>query len=250
MQRIVVSAGQYDRTLKENMPAIIRDLIGTLEETLRSKENRQRILEALHEFLKRLASRGLGDLQREYGFSLSRSFWHLFNRLRILLVQEKFAELLAKQISRRGTDSISKLLHSWSGMTLNDLFMEGYRIVIDWIDDAEKRDESKKQLAGLILDAGGAGGAEGGEGSQQGDSLSSPITAATAGLIEGMVPSLVEGFNIYQMVVDRIRGLDAEEVEALLLGIIAEHLKYINILGAVLGAIIGTVQLVLSLLSR
>ena len=50
------------------------------------------------------------------------------------------------------------------------------------------------------------------------------------------------------MVVEKINGLDVAQVEALLLMVIRRHLKWINIFGGILGAVIGFSQLILRLL--
>ena len=48
------------------------------------------------------------------------------------------------------------------------------------------------------------------------------------------------------MVVDRINRLDVARVEQLLMIVIQRHLKWINVFGAMLGALIGLSQSVLS----
>ena len=50
-----------------------------------------------------------------------------------------------------------------------------------------------------------------------------------------------------QLVVDKVNGLNVAEVEKLLLMVIARHLKWINLFGALLGAIIGFTQMILRL---
>lgn len=57
------------------------------------------------------------------------------------------------------------------------------------------------------------------------------------------VPPLVDSLDISRMVEDKINNLDILEVEGLLLGIMQEQFKYINLFGALLGGIIGTVNL-------
>jgi uncharacterized membrane protein YheB (UPF0754 family) len=61
------------------------------------------------------------------------------------------------------------------------------------------------------------------------------------------VPALIEGFDLRQLVVDKVNGLDVTQVEKLLLGVIARQLKWINVFGGILGALIGLVQLLLRL---
>ena len=58
-------------------------------------------------------------------------------------------------------------------------------------------------------------------------------------VLETQVPLLIERFNIKRMVYNRIMGLDLLEVEQLIKGFISDQLRYINLLGAVLGALVG-----------
>ena len=50
-QRFLVAAGQYDRTLKDNMPGIVDELISGVEESLHDNSNRTRIIELLKDGL-------------------------------------------------------------------------------------------------------------------------------------------------------------------------------------------------------
>lgn len=64
----------------------------------------------------------------------------------------------------------------------------------------------------------------------------------------GRIDSLVSALNIRQVVVERVDSLEVERVEALLLGIIKRHLRWINLFGALIGALIGGVQVGLRVL--
>ncbi|MFW5684390.1 MAG: DUF445 family protein, partial [Spirochaetota bacterium] len=68
-------------------------------------------------------------------------------------------------------------------------------------------------------------------------------------LVERRVPEVIAGLDVYTMVVDKINALDVESVEQLLLMVIARHLKWINLFGALLGSIIGGTQVVIGLLT-
>jgi uncharacterized membrane protein YheB (UPF0754 family) len=59
------------------------------------------------------------------------------------------------------------------------------------------------------------------------------------------VPPLVDSLDVRRMVEDKVNSLDILKVEGLLLGIMQEQFKYINLFGALLGALIGLVNLLL-----
>ncbi len=253
VQRIMLSAGQYDRTLEENMPEIIRDLLRTLEKTLRSAENRDKILSAVHELMTSLQSQGLGDLQERYSIDLSRNFYRIFDGIQALLIREnasgRLADYIADRTGEEGGPSIDEVLQSYAGLTFRDILERGYELLQHWKRDESRRDRFRQEISEIIAGARRPPLKEIRVEDAGEDQLLVSLSSALTMLMEGAVPSLVERFDIYQMVVDRINALDIEEVEQLLLGIIARHLKYINIFGAVLGAMIGGAQLLLSFLN-
>ena len=59
------------------------------------------------------------------------------------------------------------------------------------------------------------------------------------------LPALVQVLNIKELVSDKVDSLDLLQLERLLLGIMEEQFKYINLFGALLGFLIGLVNLLL-----
>ncbi len=58
-------------------------------------------------------------------------------------------------------------------------------------------------------------------------------------MLENEVPGLVQSLNIRKIVTERINSLDILRLEGLLLSIMEEQFKYINLFGALLGFLIG-----------
>lgn len=77
--------------------------------------------------------------------------------------------------------------------------------------------------------------------------LRNELEAAICQLVEEMLkkeaPRLVETLNVKQMVEEKVNGLDILQVEGLLMGIMKEQFKYINLFGALLGFLIGFINL-------
>ncbi|HBI14551.1 MAG TPA: hypothetical protein DDY20_03400 [Desulfobulbaceae bacterium] len=63
------------------------------------------------------------------------------------------------------------------------------------------------------------------------------------------VPSIVESLNIRQIVTSKVDSLDLLRLERLLLSIMEEQFKYINLFGALLGFLLGLINLLLLRLS-
>ena len=73
------------------------------------------------------------------------------------------------------------------------------------------------------------------------------LEGAICQLVEEMLkkeaPRLVETLNVKKMVEEKVNGLDILQVEGLLMGIMKEQFKYINLFGALLGFLIGFINL-------
>jgi uncharacterized membrane protein YheB (UPF0754 family) len=62
-------------------------------------------------------------------------------------------------------------------------------------------------------------------------------------VLQKEVPPLIETLNISRMVEDKVNQLDILQVEGLLMGVMKEQFKYINLFGAILGFLIGLLNL-------
>jgi uncharacterized membrane protein YheB (UPF0754 family) len=62
-------------------------------------------------------------------------------------------------------------------------------------------------------------------------------------LVEKEAPRLVETLQVQRMVEEKVNSLDLLQVEGLLMGIMKEQFKYINLFGALLGFLIGLLNL-------
>jgi uncharacterized membrane protein YheB (UPF0754 family) len=62
-------------------------------------------------------------------------------------------------------------------------------------------------------------------------------------VLQKEVPPLIETLNVARMVEEKVNQLDILQVEDLLMGIMKEQFKYINLFGAILGFLIGLINL-------
>ncbi|WP_136796721.1 MULTISPECIES: DUF445 family protein [Desulfosediminicola] len=70
------------------------------------------------------------------------------------------------------------------------------------------------------------------------------IQKMASSMLEKEVPGLVDSLDIRQIVADKLNSLDLLRLERLLLSIMEEQFKYINLFGALLGFILGCLNLV------
>jgi len=73
--------------------------------------------------------------------------------------------------------------------------------------------------------------------------LESGLCQLVEELLKKEAPRLVETLNVRRMVEEKVNRLDLLQVEGLLMGIMQEQFKYINLFGALLGFLIGMVNL-------
>ncbi len=66
-----------------------------------------------------------------------------------------------------------------------------------------------------------------------------------SGLLVREVPALVDGLHIRSIIARKVNSLDLLRLEELLMGIMREQFKYINLFGALLGFVIGLANLLL-----
>jgi hypothetical protein len=69
-------------------------------------------------------------------------------------------------------------------------------------------------------------------------------------LADRQAESVLKTINIRVMVTERIDSLDMPQVERIVLDVMADQLKWINLFGAILGAMIGGAEILLSALTR
>lgn len=75
--------------------------------------------------------------------------------------------------------------------------------------------------------------------------INSTLLLMTNRVLLREVPGVVESLNIKRLVTDKVNGLDLLQLERLLLSIMEEQFKYINLFGALLGFFLGLINLVL-----
>ncbi len=255
VQRFLVSAAQYDRSLNEKMPVIVTDIVESIREAGGSTRNRSRIISAARHQIGELSHHGVADLAGRFRLDLPAAAESATNMIMDFLVrpdvQDRIAGAAWSFVERRGDATVEQLLHDGLSLTRAEVDRMLLDAVGRWSDApgsgvqvrqavgsfVERQLSASVPLENLVnLEAGRKA------------ALDRFLSGKAAELIQERVPSLLQGLDIHGMVVQKIDGLDVESVEKLLLMVIAKHLKWINLFGAVLGALIGGLQVALNLL--
>lgn len=232
-QRFFVSAGQYDRTLADNMGALVDDGLSQLRIFLETPNRRREIILAV-----------VGALERFLEVpSQDSAAPDLSDRLTALA--DKAWDLFQPMFSRWAGEAVHRPLEEWakvlSGADTTQFRDNLSRFLLNFLDSSRNSDRDGAAGSWWDLSPG-----------EILPLLEEDYRKVSAYLSENIlawgteaVPGLLKSFNVQKVVEDRINTLDILEVENLLLLVIRKHLSYINWIGALLGALIGGVQVFL-----
>lgn len=255
-QRFLISAGQFDRQLELRMPEIVDDLISTVEEAGKEEENRQRVLDAVRDALGRLSNQGIEEFADMMGVSLSEkaheTFASVFEVVTRPRVREQLVELVVGAVDRRSDDPVGEVLAEVLSLDEDRIAEWAVQAVRRWAGSPHSMASLSAQILTLAnrffdrLEQAPASEVLGIRPEQK-RRVDEFVSERLLTLIRQKIPVLVRSLDVYTLVVNKIDGLDMENVERLLLMVIAKHLKWINLFGGLLGALIGGTQVLLGL---
>ena len=253
-QRFFLSAAQYDRTLQEQMPEIVDDLIAHLASAARGEKGRARFVTAVKDGAERFLAYNLADaaatlaLQpQDLAAALSRALGGLLAAegtgaaLTGLLagfledlVDEPLRDVAEKRVGVDVDTVIRSLASAVKGLAAKAPGVAPAAAVDAFL--AERGENSLSELLGI--DAEGK------------DKFDRFVADRVLALIDERISAALSTLDVRTLVADRIDSLDMESVESIVLDILANQLRWINVFGAILGAVIGLSQAALSLFLR
>ena len=253
LQKFLVTAGQFDRRLEQKMPEIIDDTLRSLREYALRDETLERLkalpAEALERWSRRPAAEGLSGISPAGAAEL-------VERALAGLDNEEFRRRLARGVERWAERQQARTLGEVAQRVLGLGEQELTELASVRALEYLSRPEASQALAAEVVAFSRRFLEE-----HRGESLRGLLrideaTQHRAGaylsrqllrILDERIPALIEGFDIRELVVAKVNNLDVAQVEQLLLMVIARQLKWINVFGAILGAIIGLTQLLLRL---
>lgn len=220
-QRFFISAAQYDTTLEERMGDIIEDLITQIDNLLRKPENR----ESLVLYIKHMLS-DFGQRQETlyrfsgmvYGFVAPLIHKNMGDLIQSLTDMDKESQRAA--LIRRITTWIINLKAETIQDSIAQYFTAHKNIRIGDLISLHETEKTR---------------------------IDSRITQTLINLANSKISDALKTINIRSIVSERIDSLDMEEVERIVLDVMASQFKWINVFGAILGALIGVGQVFLSM---
>jgi len=247
VQRLFVSLAGYETRISQSMPETIEDLIKTIELLLDDPEVPERLAEAAcaaivsrrakTEPAGTAASKQRENIASAIGQSLKESSDEL--KLRAERVYDDIADLSFEELAggRMNAEDISGFVLSAFVRTIESEREISSTTIGTLFVDVLKESAKGKTIAEFF-------------GIQERDiaQLSHTLANALLQLIETRMPLLVEAMDIQGMVAERIDSLDMKEVERIVLQVVSRELAWITWLGGILGAMIGFIQSLITLL--
>jgi hypothetical protein len=256
VQRIIVGAAQFDRRLDERMPGIVGEIVAALERLAREPANQDRLLAAAAAAVRDWRDGLRGDPGHVAAFAGKAS--GLLGSITAGLGdpgrRRRLAELLAARI-RKADVTIGGLASRTFGLRESDAVELVSDRVLGWLSREGTAGRLSRGIAGMAhrfveenaeVPVGRLLGVD----APLKDRLDSFLTARLVGLVDEKLPGILRGVDVEDLVTSKVDALDVRNVERLLMQVLAQHLKWINVFGAILGAVIGFAQVLLGLLRR
>jgi hypothetical protein len=264
LQRLFVTAANYERNITETMPDTIRELTDSIIGLLRQPDTRTGLVTALQEQLAEIpVSPGPGTFDGFFpreslkaalksaleGLEAEKERFAGEVRARYSLIAEKnleeilpgFARLLSDAIMRLASIEPSSAPGPSSATGLSPVVGPGFlpllnRARISFLDSYAGKVEGRSLASILCLD------------DAKIRVVSDFLSVAICRALASQATQLVDALDVAGMVRTKIDELDMAEVERIILKVISRELSWITLLGGILGGVIGIVQSLISLI--
>jgi uncharacterized membrane protein YheB (UPF0754 family) len=285
IQRFLISAGQYDKTLDDNMSEIVQDTIINLRDYGDDTRNIETMAKGLERRLVSLSQTTAGQIFTDWDGDLFEDLHSLersvFEFIRNPIVAENIKNWLLGFYNRYENIKLKVLLSDWFMLSLADLKNKVLKFIFPrdaWASSlgcmAEQEacfrpgklvcDQPGENQNGAPIDKMATGMLSGifniitNNGSMAireiinispdiRSRIDTNLTSTLIGIVDDKVPQILESIDVNTLVVDKINTLNMEKVEKLILDIVRKQLRWINVFGALLGSIIGGAQLLLNM---
>ena len=257
MQRMFVTVGQYDESLNERMPEIVTDVIDQAEAATGTAAVQEQIVAAVRTALNRWGERGVRELTGDTAAQLDALVDHLVRRVFDALAGGDGPGSVVRAVEgwyrEQEEASVAELAARHLGVQPAAVADALSNLLLAALARPETAGRLAEQIPGMV--SGALGDAAGGGSATVQDVVSvAPDTALeldrflarrSIAFLSDRLPSLLATVDVEAMVVARIDSLDPRSVEQLLLTVMERHLKWVKLFGAVIGAAIGVLMIVL-----
>lgn len=275
VQRLIVTAANYENTLQNSMPDTIEELSHAIIQLLASQTMKEKLVKAVAGYIAAMrfsgadqaligtTTEGIGwALQHESGFDTenpeagitAQSAAAIFESVDRFLKEisedaEGFSRRLSERYERFSGRRMSELIPVLSA----DLAEGLSRIIVAGIANPDSgaliSGVFKAFVEGFIKANAGKSFRDVFAVSQKDiEQIARLVTRTVLNALSAQSEQLLDALDIKTMVVDKINALDMADVERIILSVVHNELSWITFLGGVLGALIGLFQSLASLL--
>lgn len=256
-QRFFVLAGQYDRTLDERMDVVVDDVLDQLEKAGWDYETRKRFIDMIRRWLGGVADKNAGELMLAWRGDMMEDATKAVDSLFDWLTSENGLSVVQGMgeslLGRVSGEQAGTALYRLTGIETSFVSTT----VAEWVvrmlaNSGEGEDTSSSPAWGLIRSMAGeisSGGSRSiaeilGVSAEDRDRLEVEGTRLFIRVLNEQAPLILESVDVRTLVVEKIDSLDIDKVEGLILQVIKSHLRWITLFGALLGFLIGALQLI------
>jgi uncharacterized membrane protein YheB (UPF0754 family) len=220
VQRFFISAGQYDKTLREKMPEIIDDLINQIDALLKDDNTKKRLMIFFQKSINKM-------FDSEKNINQAADF---LMGLLSSYIDEPLADII-KELNKKNLHEAGKKLIEFIRSKKSENLERIFGKKIDRFIEQQK-DVTLSSLIHLSI--------------EQKEKIDSFISDKILSIADEKIESLLTSIDVKKMVSERIDSLDMVRVERIVLDVMDNQLKWINVFGAILGGFIGVFQSVFS----
>lgn len=269
IQRLIVTAANYEKTLQNSMPETIEELSHAIIQLLASQTMKEKLVKAIAGYLAAMrfsgtdpasigtTTEGLGwALQHESGFDTENpksgvtaqsasTIYESFDRFLKEISED--AEGFSRRLSERYERFSGKRLAEFMPVLSADLAEGLSRIIVAGLasQDSGPRISGvfKAFIEGFIKANAGKSFRDVLSVSQEDiRQIARLVTRTILNALSAQSEQLLDALDIKTMVVDKMNALDMEDVERIILSVVHNELSWITFLGGALGALIGLFQ--------
>ena len=247
---VIWLSGKEDEAI-EKMPQLVDRILGEVEAIANSQRMQRQIADTIQTLVRQQVESGVGDLLGNYRTEIHGAVRRLTGNALGAIARTPRDQVHALTV-RLYAEYSNQTIAEAAERTLGFNQIQAGELVSNIIVEYAQANANPETLMALLGNL-----SEAGETKTLSDlvSLSNTTTQRVddflsqhlVRFLNAQIPTLSKILDIEKMVTNRIKTFDTAEVEGLIMDVTGRHLKYINYFGALLGALIGTLQVVLQL---
>jgi len=253
-QRLLITAGQYDRTLEERMPYIVEDVIQAVERAKDEGPFKEKILKAVAEEIEKLLHQPILILYEKAGGEGMENLWKILEQG----IEHGLLEILGSILVSNGKQDtpIGVWVSHFFGIPRRELTSRTLDLIRMWlfpekVPGERERSPVGEELLEIFRKMWAVPRKVLGDRTlgdlfpltrEEKNSLDLFLIRTIFDILSSKLPIILAALDIEDLVTKRIDELNIREVEELLLSVISRHLRWINVFGGILGALMGATQ--------